>query len=133
MNGRNITTVVPVSNMNFALNSSSAEDDEWVFAHMYPMKYDLTGLTVAGASQMLARLGLTVSVSALKVAASSMIVEGIFQTGAGIEDQQFTYYKNIDQSRPDMRIDHEFYLYFELFGERQVEEYLGGFTTYYYN
>lgn len=127
VNGKNITTITQKSNLSLGIFSAR---EDWQYAGEFTYDYDLTGLTVAGAVKLLGKLGLKTTVSALKAYGGGYISNSVFQQGVGVNDVQATYYKNINKPRPDMKIEHSFYFYVEVFGERPVEEYLGGFTTY---
>lgn len=127
VNGRNITII---GEKNTAIRNSYAADDDWAYAGMFPMKYDLSGLSVAAGVKILTKLGFKLTASTIASIAGNSLVNGVFQTGAYFLDEQYTYYKNIHQSRPDMKIVHEFSFVFEMYGNKQIDEYLGSLTTY---
>ena len=126
VNGRNIT-IIGEKNTD---EKSPYADDEWTYAGMFPMKYDLSGLSVAAGDKILTTLGFKLTASTITAIAGNSLVNGVFQTGAYFLDEQYTYYKNIHQSRPDMKIVHEFSFIFEMYGNKQIDEYLGSLTTY---
>lgn len=125
VNGRNITSITEATPPQNTRASS-----EWTYAGSYTYQYDLSGLTVAGGVSILKKLGKSLAASALKSAAGSYLVGAVFQSGCGLEDTRDTYYKNINQQRPDMKEVHSVNFYFDLYGSRQYQKYLCGFTTY---
>lgn len=128
VNGKNITTITPVESKAFSKGARALSD--WEFAGTYAYHYDLSDLTVTAGAGIIKKLGKTISKKTILAVAGNYITKSIFQQGRGFEDIRDHYYKNINQQRPDMKEVHTVNFYFELFGDRQYEKYLCGFTTY---
>ena len=130
VNGRNITTITPITSPSPNGIVPFADDEEWIYVSQIVLRYDLSGRTLSGAAKLLKTLGVIIEVSDLASDLADFIIGDVIGAGVGVEDIQDTWYKNIHQSRPDMRIDHSFYLYAEALGEQLLYVHLVDFTIY---
>lgn len=126
VNGKNITTITPINSEDYPSLMNAAASNQWTYSGQNEYKYDLSGVSIAGAAKVCARLGLYVSVSVLK----SIGANAMFSTGVYIKDVRTIYYKNINQGRPDMKEVHSVYFVVEASNIGKYQKYLGGFTTY---
>lgn len=122
VNGRNITTITQTVTPVYGGITPFADDDEWTFAMEVTLTYDLSGLSPIGVSNLLTKLGFSALTSTILDMSADLIIGEVFQNGVYLEDVQRTYYKNIHQSRPDMKIEHSFYLVAEVLGEVVLDE-----------
>lgn len=107
VNGRNITTIIPVENNNIGV-MPLAED--WIKAGTEEYHYNLSGLSVAAVTGILKRLGKTVAEATLKkVLGAAGALAGIYVLdGVYIRDVRTTWYRNIDRpGRPEMKQTHD--------------------------
>lgn len=134
VNGKNITTITPIGDKTPIINKTSittSSTSTWTYAGQTEYKYDLSGVSVSGAAAICKGLGLTtVTISTIKSVGGSYIVNSMFSSGVYIKDLRSIYYKNINQSRPDMKEVHKVYFTVEASNLGKYEKYLGSCTTY---
>ena len=130
VNGRNITTITPITFPSPNGIVPFADDEEWIYLMEQSYEYDLGGLTIAGAAKLLKAVDIVIELSFWQAQLGSFLVNGFIQAGVSVQDIQTIYYKNLNQSRPDMRFDHSIYLNAKMHNEQILHKHLIDFTTY---
>ncbi|WP_129600128.1 hypothetical protein [Anaerophilus nitritogenes] len=132
VNGKNITTIIKKSEIpsysiqdRFSIQNKS---DNWQYAGEDEYRYDLGGLGFKALNKIGVLLKVADSISTIKAISGAYMVDGVFKTGVYIFDRRSIYYKNIHQSRPDMKSIHRLYFHVSFVGS--YEKYLGSFTSY---
>ena len=136
VNGRNIAKeIYTPSKKNLSdilISNQSLLIEDWKYAGKVTLEYDIALLTIgvaAGVLKVIGKMTLAKATALLGGLGATFINDNLFKADVRLYDVQRTWYKNIQQPRPDMKIVHDISIGLSFWGASS-RTHLTSFTIY---